>query len=46
MYHADQSLSLEELALFNEFFSNRFGLYFPDHKREILESRLVPRLRK
>ena len=45
MYHADHSLSLEELALFNEFFSSRFGLYFPEHKREILESRLVPRLR-
>ena len=45
MYHADHSLSLEELALFNEFFSSRFGLYYPDHKREILESRLLPRLR-
>jgi chemotaxis protein methyltransferase CheR len=45
VYHADHSLSLEELALFNEFFSTRFGLYFPDHKREILESRLAPRLR-
>lgn len=45
MYQADYSLSLEELALFNELFSSRFGLFFPDHKREILESRLVPRLR-
>lgn len=43
--YGDPSLSLEELALFNELFSNRFGLYFPDHKREILESRLLPRLR-
>jgi chemotaxis protein methyltransferase CheR len=39
------SLSLEELALFNEFFTQKFGLYFPEHKREILESRLLPRLR-
>jgi chemotaxis protein methyltransferase CheR len=38
-------LSQEELALFNELFSSRFGLYFPEHKREILESRLLPRLR-
>lgn len=39
------SLGLEELALFNELFSNEFGLHFPEHKREILESRLLPRLR-
>ena len=39
------SLSLEELALFNELFSSHFGLHFPEHKREILESRLLPRLR-
>ncbi len=39
------SLSFEELALFNELFSSKFGLFFPDHKREILESRLRPRLR-
>ncbi len=45
LFNAEQSLSLEELALFNELLSNRFGLYFPDHKREILESRLLPRLR-
>ena len=38
-------LSQEELALFNELFSSRFGLFFPEHKREILESRLLPRLR-
>ncbi len=42
---SDHFLSLEELALFNEFFASRFGLYFPEHKREILESRLAPRLR-
>ncbi|MEM1177695.1 MAG: protein-glutamate O-methyltransferase CheR [Acidobacteriota bacterium] len=39
------SLSLEELALFNELLSSHFGLHFPEHKREILESRLLPRLR-
>ena len=38
-------LTLEELALFNEFLSSRFGLIFPEHKREILDSRLEPRLR-
>ncbi len=38
-------LTLEELALFNELLSTRFGLVFPEHKREILESRLEPRLR-
>lgn len=38
-------LTLEELALFNELLSSRFGLVFPEHKREILESRLEPRLR-
>ncbi|MEM7350882.1 MAG: protein-glutamate O-methyltransferase CheR [Acidobacteriota bacterium] len=38
------SLTLEELALFNELFSTQFGLHFPEHKLEILESRLMPRL--
>lgn len=38
-------MSLEELALLNELFSSHFGLYFPEHKREILENRLAPRLR-
>ena len=45
MSTAISPLSLEELALFNELFSSKFGLFFPDHKREILESRLTPRLR-
>ena len=36
---------MEELALFNELFAQKFGLFFPEHKREILESRLQPRLR-
>ncbi len=39
------SLTLEELALFNELLSSNFGLHFPEHKLEILESRLLPRLR-
>ncbi len=39
------SLTLEELALFNELFTSNFGLHFPEHKLEILESRLLPRLR-
>jgi chemotaxis protein methyltransferase CheR len=38
-------MSSEELALLNEFFTSQFGLYFPEHKREILESRLLPRMR-
>ncbi len=43
--HPSPELSLEELALFNELFAQKFGLHFPEHKREILESRLLPRLR-
>jgi chemotaxis protein methyltransferase CheR len=34
----------EEYLLLNETISERFGLHFPEHKREILESRLRPRL--
>ena len=45
MLQATNPMSLEELALLNEFFTSHFGLYFPEHKREILESRLQPRLR-
>lgn len=45
MYRDIAPLTLEELALFNELLSSRFGLYFPEHKREILESRLAPRVR-
>lgn len=45
MFPPEDSLSLEDLALFNELFTNKFGLHFPEHKREILESRLMPRLR-
>ena len=45
MVQASASLTLEELALINELLTARFGLYFPEHKLEILESRLLPRLR-
>ena len=45
MLQAIKPLSPEELALLNEFFTSQFGLFFPEHKREILESRLLPRLR-
>ena len=44
MLQAITPLGSEELALLNEFFTSRFGLHFPEHKREILESRLLPRL--
>ncbi len=39
-------LSREEQALFNELLSTRFGLHFPESKRQILQSRLEPRLRE
>lgn len=39
------TISLEELALLNELLITHFGLCFPEHKREILASRLEPRLR-
>ncbi len=45
MYRDNPQMSLEELALFNELFASRFGLHFPEHKREILANRLLPRLR-
>ncbi len=45
MAHTAASLTIEELALFNELFASNFGLHFPEHKLEILESRLQPRLR-
>ncbi|HEV7515568.1 MAG TPA: protein-glutamate O-methyltransferase CheR [Thermoanaerobaculia bacterium] len=34
----------EEHLLLNELISGRFGITFPEHKRELLESRLRPRL--
>ncbi len=38
------ALAGEEFYLINEVLEKRFGLYFPEHKRAILESRLRPRL--
>ncbi|MCB1057662.1 MAG: protein-glutamate O-methyltransferase CheR [Acidobacteria bacterium] len=38
-------MTREEQALFNEVLSREFGLHFPDGKRQILQSRLEPRLR-
>lgn len=37
-------MSQEEYLLLNEVISQQFGIFFPEHKREILESRLRPRL--
>lgn len=39
-----RTLSSEELALFNELLSSQFGFHFPNQKRDILASRLRPRL--
>jgi chemotaxis protein methyltransferase CheR len=39
-----QKMTPEELELFNELLSSAFGLCFAEEKREILESRLRPRL--
>ncbi|MEW6364619.1 MAG: protein-glutamate O-methyltransferase CheR [Acidobacteriota bacterium] len=36
--------SREEMEMLNEFVSGCTGLYFPEHKIEILQSRLLPRL--
>jgi chemotaxis protein methyltransferase CheR len=44
MTEHDPVLSQHELDLLNEFFSERYGLQFPISKREILQSRLRPRL--
>lgn len=40
----DAILDDEELMLLNEVLSSRFGLHFPTHKRDLLASRLRPRL--
>ncbi len=37
-------MSREEYRLFNEFLSDQFGLHFPEHKKELMESRLSGRL--
>jgi len=39
-------MSAEELELLDEFISNHFGMSFPTHRKEVLESRLLPRLRE
>ena len=44
MNSAAPCLGQDEYALLNEFLAERFGLTFPEHKREILESRVRPRL--
>lgn len=36
----------EELELLNALISDNFGLVFPEHKKQILESRLKPRLQQ
>lgn len=41
---AQVGMTDEELALLNEVISHRLGLSFPTHKRDILASRLRPRL--
>ena len=37
-------MNADELALLNELMTSELGLWFPDHKREILESRLGTRI--
>jgi chemotaxis protein methyltransferase CheR len=38
-------LSQEEFLLFNEVITEEFGIRYAEHKRQLLESRLLPRLR-
>jgi chemotaxis protein methyltransferase CheR len=38
------TLTADEHDLLNELLSEKLGLHFPEHKRDILESRLQPRL--
>ncbi|HSK81699.1 MAG TPA: protein-glutamate O-methyltransferase CheR [Thermoanaerobaculia bacterium] len=45
MKPAGASMTQEEYLLLNELISGQFGISFPEHKREVLESRLRPRLR-
>jgi chemotaxis protein methyltransferase CheR len=37
-------MSQEEYLLFNELISSQFGISYPEHKKEVLELRLRPRL--
>lgn len=41
---AMSGMTQQEYELLNDFLSERFGLTFPDHKRDILESKLRPRI--
>jgi len=41
---AGPQMSQEEYLLFNELISSQFGITYPEHKREVLEMRLRPRL--
>ncbi|HKV11677.1 MAG TPA: protein-glutamate O-methyltransferase CheR [Thermoanaerobaculia bacterium] len=45
MKPAGAAMTQEEYLLLNELISGQFGISFPEHKREVLESRLRPRLR-
>lgn len=38
------TMTQEEYQLLNELLADHFGLYFPEHKKEIFESRVKPRL--
>jgi chemotaxis protein methyltransferase CheR len=42
---ATPHMTREEYLLLNEFITEQFGITFPEHKREMLESRLRPRLK-
>src|SRR5262245_3043897 len=44
MLNQQPVMTAEEYQLLDEFLSTRFGLTFPEHKKEILESRLRGRL--
>ncbi len=44
MTHIIENLTNEELDLLNTIISEHLGLYFPEHKKEILQARLKPRL--
>ena len=41
---ADPELTVEEFLLLNELIAGEIGISFPDHKRDLLASRLRPRL--
>lgn len=44
MKPAGPQMSQEEYLLFNELISSQFGISYPEHKKEVLELRLRPRL--